>query len=95
MEQRSPGTLALWAEPFTPLRLPKIFDLRADPYEEADVTSNTYWDWVLQHAYLFVPAQKYAADFLATFKEFPPAQPPASFNLDEVMRKLSEAVGAQ
>ena len=93
MEQREQGTLQVWAEPFTPLRLPKMFDLRADPYESADYTSNTYWDWVLDHAYLLVPAQQYAATFLATFKEFPPRQAPASFNLDEVMKKLSEPVG--
>lgn len=89
LEQRQQGTLQIWAEPFTPMRLPKIFDLRADPYEQADITSNTYWDWVFQHAFMVVPAQQFAADFLETFKEFPPRQPPASFNLDDVMRKLS------
>jgi arylsulfatase len=93
LEQRQQGTLQIWAEPFTALRLPKLFDLRADPYEQADITSNTYWDWIARHAYLFIPAQKYAGDFLVTFKEFPPRQPPASFNLNEVMRKLSEATG--
>jgi arylsulfatase A-like enzyme len=91
LEQRAEGTLRVWAEPFTPLRLPKMFDLRADPYEQADITSNTYYDWIIQHAFLIVPAQQYAAKFLETFKEYPPRQPPASFNLDEVMRKLSEA----
>ncbi|QUJ69787.1 arylsulfatase (plasmid) [Photobacterium sp. GJ3] len=91
MEQRVPGTLRVWAEPFIPLRLPKIFNLRADPYESADITSNTYYEWVLRHAFLLVPAQQYVAQFLETFKEFPPRQKPASFNLDEVMRKLSES----
>jgi len=91
LEQRAPGTLRVWAEPFTPLRLPKMFDLRADPYETADVTSNTYYDWLLDHAFLLVPAQQYAGKFLETFKEYPPRQAPASFNLDEVMKKLSEA----
>ncbi|MCG2461712.1 arylsulfatase [Flavobacteriaceae bacterium F89] len=89
LEQRARGTFDVWVDPFVPLRTPKIFDLRADPYETADYDSNTYWDWVLDHAFLFVPAQQLAADFLATFKEFPPRQAPASFNLDEVMKKLS------
>ena len=52
MEQRAPGTLRVWAEPFTPLRLPKLFDLRADPYERADITSNTYYDWFISQPYL-------------------------------------------
>ncbi len=58
------GTLQIWAEPFAKLRVPKMFDLRADPYEIADITSNTYYDWVFDHAYLVVPAQAYVADFL-------------------------------
>lgn len=91
MEQRTKGTLAVWADPFTPLRTPKLFNLRSDPYEEADVTSNTYWDWVMDHVYLYVPAQAYVGKFLETFKEFPPSQTPATFNLDDVMKKLSEA----
>ena len=62
-EQRATGTLQIWAEPFTPLRVPKMFDLRADPYERADITSNTYYDWVLDHAYLVVPAQAGVAQF--------------------------------
>ena len=90
MEQRVEGTLQLWAEPFVTLRLPKIFNLRMDPYENADITSNTYWDWVLDHAYMLVPAQAYVGEFLATFKEFPPSQSAASFSLDQVMEKLQE-----
>ncbi len=74
MEQRVQGTLRIWAEPFVPLRVPKIFNLRTDPFERADITSNTYYDWLLDHAYLLVPAQKYVGDFLATFKEFPPVR---------------------
>ncbi|PZX48531.1 arylsulfatase [Algoriphagus chordae] len=95
LEQRVQGTLRIWAEPFTELRLPKMFDLRADPYEQADITSNTYYDWLLRHAFLIVPAQQYAAQFLETFKEYPPRQPPASFNLEDVMKKLSEAAGSE
>lgn len=90
LEQRVEGTLQVWAEPFTPLRLPKIFDLRADPYEQADVTSNTYYDWMLDHAFLLVPAQSYVGTFLETSQEYPPRQRPSSFNLDDVMTKLRE-----
>jgi arylsulfatase A-like enzyme len=50
MEQRMQGTLRIWQEPLVPLRIPKFFNLRTDPYERADITSNTYWDWVLDHA---------------------------------------------
>jgi arylsulfatase len=91
MEQRSKGTLGLWAEPFTSLRLPKIFNLRTDPYEMADVTSNVYWDWMLEHAYLAVPAQAVVGKFLMSFKNYPPRQKPGSFNLDEVLRKIQES----
>jgi len=90
MEQRVAGTLQIWAEPFVSLRLPKIFNLRTDPYERADITSNTYYDWLLERAFLLVPAQDYVGKFLATFQEFPPRQKAASFNLDEVMKTLSE-----
>ena len=56
------------------LRVPKLFNLRTDPYERADITSNTYYDWLLDHAFVFVPAQAVVGKFLATFKEFPPSQ---------------------
>ena len=61
-----------------------------DPYEVADVTSNTYYDWLLDHAYMFVPAQAYVGKYLETFKEFPPRQKAASFSLDQVMEKLQQ-----
>jgi len=93
LEQRAPGTLQVWAEPFVNLRLPKMFNLRTDPYERADTTSNTYYDWLIDHAFLIVPAQRYVGRFLATFKEYPPRQRAASFNLDEVARKLQEPAG--
>jgi arylsulfatase len=93
MEQRVRGTLQIWAEPFVTLRMPKLFNLRTDPYERADVTSNTYYDWIFDHPFLFVPAQDYVGKFLATFKEFPQRQKAASFNLDEVMRKMQESHG--
>ena len=95
LEQRATGTLRVWSEPFTSLRIPKMFDLRADPYEQADITSNTYYDWLLDHAFLLVPAQQYVGEFLATFKDFPPRQEPSSFNLDEVMEKLQRNGGSK
>ncbi len=91
-EQRETGTLQIWAEPFTPLRMPKIFDLRADPYERADRTSNTYWDWMLDHAYLLVPAQQEVANFFATFEEYPPSQKAASFSVDQIQDRLEQTL---
>jgi len=93
MEQRAEATFQAWIEPFVPLRIPYIENLRRDPYERALVTSNTYFDWLLDRAYLLVPAQAYVGDFLATFKEFPPRQKAASFSLDQVMEKLSPPGG--
>ncbi|CAH1670532.1 arylsulfatase [Chelatococcus asaccharovorans] len=89
-EQRATGTLRIWAEPFTPLRVPKLFDLRSDPYERADLTSNSYYDWLIDRVYLLTPAQAYVAQFLGTFKEFPPAQRPASFSIDQIQERLEE-----
>ena len=95
MEQRAPGTLMVWAEPFTSLRVPKMYNLRTDPYERADITSNTYFDWLLDHAFLAVPAQDYVGKFLMSFKDYPQRQKAASFNLDEVMAKLKESGGSK
>jgi arylsulfatase len=92
MEQRAAGTLQVWAEPFTPLRVPKIFNLFTDPYERADITSNTYWDWMLDHAFMLVPAQAIAGEFLATFKDYPPRQKAASFSLENVLEKLQSGL---
>jgi arylsulfatase len=91
LEQRVQGTLRIWAEPFTNLRVPMIFNLRTDPYERADITSNTYYDWLIDHIFLLVPAQQYVGQFLQTFKEYPPRQKAASFNLDEVLKKITES----
>jgi arylsulfatase len=91
MEQRAQGTMRIWAEPFVSLRVPKIFNLRTDPYERADITSNTYYDYLLDHVFLFVPAQAYVGQFLMTFKDYPQRQKAASFNLDEVLAKLKES----
>lgn len=88
LEQRATGTLQVWAEPFTELRVPKIFNLRTDPFERADITSNTYWDWLLDRAWVLVPIQTYVAQMLETLREFPPTQEPASFTIDKMMQKL-------
>ncbi|HAN69878.1 MAG TPA: arylsulfatase [Halieaceae bacterium] len=93
LEQRIAQTLQAWQEPFVELRLPYIFNLRRDPYERAQITSNTYYDWMIDRAYLLVPAQDYVAQFLATFKEYPPRQKAASFSLDQVMEKLTTPAG--
>lgn len=94
MEQRAEGTLKVWANPFTPLRVPLIFNLRQDPYERAQITSNTYYDWLIDHAFMLVPSQAYVAKFLETFEDFPPRQKAASFSLDQVMEKLSTPPGS-
>jgi len=93
MEQKAQGTLRVWMEPFVPLRVPLMFNLRRDPYERAEITSNTYYDWLLDHAFLLVPAQAYVGRFMATFKEFPPRQKAASFSLDQVMEQLKTPGG--
>lgn len=95
LEQKSWATFRAWMEPLTPLRVPLIFNLRRDPYERGYRTSNTYYDWLIDHAYMLVPAQAYVAQFLETFKEYPPRQEAASFSLDKVMEKLSQPGGSQ
>ena len=90
MEQRIYETSETWANPFTPLRVPLIINLRRDPYERAQLTSNTYYDWLLDRAYLLVPAQAIAGRFLSTFKEYPPRQKAASFSLEKVLDKLQD-----
>ena len=93
MEQRVNGTLRVWAEPFTPLRVPKLFNLRADPYERADVTSNTYYDWFLSQPFLLYGAQAVTVKFLDTFKAFPPRQRAASFSIDQAVSKMKQTIG--
>ncbi len=89
MEQRATGTLQTWAEPFTTLRIPLLYNLRRDPYEFATITSNTYWDWYLDHAFLLLPAAEYVGNFIATFKDYPPRMKAASFNLGDTMDQLT------
>lgn len=88
-EQRAHG-LKVWQEPFVTLRFPKLFNLRMDPFERADRDAINYPKWRVEHAFVLVPAQSYVQRWLDTFKEFPPRQKPASFNLENVLSKLSE-----
>ena len=80
--------MLVWGEPLVNTRIPWLFNLRTDPYERASITSNTYWDWWMDHAFLLVPAQGYVGKFLESFKEFPPRQKAASFTVDQVMEQL-------
>jgi arylsulfatase A-like enzyme len=92
-EQRAQGTMRIWAEPFTKLRVPKLFDLRSDPYERADVTSNTYYDWFMgDGAAPFIASQSIAGKFLATFKDYPPSQRPSSFSIDQLVEKMQKSL---
>jgi arylsulfatase len=95
MEQRVEATLKAWFEPFVPLRAPLLFNLRRDPYERATLTSNTYWDWYVDHAFYLVPAQEYVGKFLATFKDYPPRQKAASFTIDQVLEMLQTSGGSK
>ncbi len=90
MEQRCQGTLRIWAEPFTPLRVPKLFNLRTDPFEYADITSNTYYEWFLHHDFLVFYGTAICTAFLDTFKEFPPRHEPASFTIDHAVKALEK-----
>jgi arylsulfatase len=91
-EQRVPGTLQVWAEPFVMLRVPLLFNLRTDPFERAQMTSNTYYDWMLDRVYLIIPSQKVVGDFLRTFMAYPPRMKAASFTVDQVMAKMEAAL---
>jgi hypothetical protein len=85
-------TMRIGAEPFTKLRLPKLFNLRADPYERADITSNTYYDWLTSDgAGIFIASQPIVGEFLATFKEYPPSQRPSSFSIDQLVEKMQRS----
>ena len=92
-EQRAHG-FDVWQEPFVPLRLPRIFNVRTDPFELAE-HSWEYWKWRADRLFLLVPAQAYVGQFLATFKEFPPSQKAGSFSLDSVLESLSKGAGGK
>ncbi len=91
-EQRAEG-FDVWQEPFVPLRLPKVFNLRSDPFEKADKIAMGYTKWRADRTFLLVPAQRYIGQFLATFQEFPPSQKVGSFSLDQVLETLQKGGG--
>ena len=95
LEQKTEETLRIWMEPFVAKRIPLIINLRRDPYERGMQTSNTYLDWLIDRAYLLVPAQTYVGKFLATFRDYPPRMKAASFSLDQVMEKLQIGGGSK
>jgi arylsulfatase len=94
MEQRA-KQLQCWFEPFVALRAPKMFNLRRDPFERADENSNTYWDWVISHAYIIYGMQGLVASLGPSYAKYPPRQKPAAFNLDAVLRQLEEATSSK
>jgi arylsulfatase A-like enzyme len=94
-EQRQQGTMMVWAEPFTTLRLQKIFNLMQDPYERADITSNTYWDWNLNHVGAAYGMMDEVFKFVATFKDYPPRSFPPSFNPANVMEDVLRGIKAE
>ena len=94
MEQRLSGTVAVWLEPLVVLRAPKLFNLRTDPFERADTTSNTYWDWFMDRIFLVLPAQQIVGEFLQTFLAYPPRMKAASFTIDQVQARLEAAIAA-
>lgn len=95
-EQRRPGGYEVWSNPLTCLRVPKFYNLRLDPYERADMTSDQYNDWQVHNAYLIAQAQIQAAEFAETFKEYPPSQPPASFTIEpDAIVNIGKRIAAQ
>jgi arylsulfatase A-like enzyme len=91
-EQKKPGGFAVWYEPLTGYRIPKLFNLRMDPYERADVVSDQYDDWRVKNAYLMGYMNLKAAAFLQTFKEYPPSQVPASFTIDQIVKDIDRKI---
>jgi hypothetical protein len=91
--QPAPGTLAVWQKEFECPRVPYIYNLRTDPYERASITSDTCYDWLLDHSFLLVPSQVVVGQFLATFKDYPPRQKAASFTISQALEKLSGTNG--
>ncbi|MCY1351299.1 choline-sulfatase [compost metagenome] len=91
-EQRAPGGFKVWSEPFTCLRVPKLFNLRMDPYERADVVSDQYFDWLAKNDYLIFEGTRRAAAFLQTFVDYPPSQRPASFSIDQIRSDVDKKI---
>ncbi|MNV74838.1 hypothetical protein D3C71_1680900 [compost metagenome] len=93
-EQRAPGKFNIWQDPFVCMRVPKIFNLRMDPYERADITSDQYNDWLAKNAYLTEIGTLKASEFLQTFMTYPPSQRPASFSVDQVQEQVHKSIEA-
>lgn len=91
-EQRKPGGFEVWTNPFTCLRVPKVFNLRMDPFERADVVSDQYYDWTAKNAYLVQYGVWRVAPFLQTFRDYPPSQRPASFSIDQMIEALMSSL---
>jgi arylsulfatase len=89
-EQREPGTMQVWIEPFTRLRAPKLFNLRMDPFERADITSNSYFEWTGAHQYVMYPVARYLANFFGTLKEFPPSQKAGTWSVEKAIESMKE-----
>ena len=93
-EQKKPGGFEVWMEPLTCYRVPKLFNLRMDPYERADVVSDQYYDWLVKNDYLMVKATMGAGTMLESFLEFPPSQESASFSIDQISRDVEAKIKA-
>ena len=92
MEQQAHG-LEVWMQPLVPLRAPKLFNLRSDPFERAEQESGDYVRWFIDHVFVLVPAQAIVAQHLQSFQEFPPRQKPGSFSVDQAMQMLMNQKG--
>lgn len=91
-EQRAPGGWAVWQDPFTTLRVPKMFNLRMDPYERADIVSDQFNDWMIKNNYIITGGMLQATAFLETFVEYPPSQRPASFNIESIRKGVDKKI---
>src|SRR5262245_57825780 len=94
LEQRAAG-FQVWSEPFVPLRVPRVFNLRMDPLERAKDEAAGWVDWQMRRVYVLVPAQAFVAQWISSFKEFPPRQKPSSFSVDQAMEKLTSTSSGQ
>lgn len=94
VEMKHPGGFQVWMEPFTPLRVPKLFHLRMDPFERADIVSDQYFDWIVRNDFILAQITTHAAIFLQSFVEYPPSQEPASFSIDQIARDVEAKIKA-
>jgi hypothetical protein len=94
IEQDTRGTYEVWVAPYRVNRIPKIFNLRTDPFETADFASNTYWDFINHHTWMMPVSMELVGEFIETLKEFPRRQDPPGFDPSAAMKKLEEAAAA-